>query len=147
MKRHTMIATMLALAVSGLGAAQAQPSQTGMNTKSCQDMMKGMNMEGMNMQNMDAKSCEEMMKGMSVQQANKGAQATRHEAIGTVKSVDPAAGTVTLAHGPVKSLNWPPMTMGFAVNDKALFDKLSVSKKVDVEFVQQGGKYVITAVK
>ncbi|WP_206091120.1 copper-binding protein, partial [Providencia stuartii] len=74
-------------------------------------------MEGMNMQNMDAKSCEEMMKGMSVQQANKGAQATRHEAIGTVKSVDPAAGTVTLAHGPIKSLNWPSMTMGFAVKN------------------------------
>lgn len=64
-----------------------------------------------------------------------------------MKAVDPAAGTVTLAHGPVKSLNWPLMTMGFAVNDKALFDKLSVGKKVDAEFVQQGGKYVITAVK
>lgn len=152
MKRHTMIATMVALATSGLGAAQAQPSQTGMNAKACQEMMKGtdmkgMDMKGMDMQNMDAKSCQDMMKGMNTQQTNKGAKATRHEAIGTVKSVDPAAGTVTLAHGPVKSLNWPPMTMGFAVNDKALFDKLSVSKKVDVEFVQQGGKYVITAVK
>jgi len=147
MKRHTMIATMLALAVSGSGAAQAQPSQPGMNAKACQDMMKGTDMKGMDMQNMDAKSCRDMMKSMNTQQANKGAKATRHEAIATVKSVDPAAGTVTLAHGPVKSLNWPPMTMGFAVNDKALFDKLSVSKKVDVEFVQQGGKYVITAVK
>lgn len=141
MKCHTMIATMLALAVSGLSAAQAQMNHTGMNAKACQDM------KGMDMQNMDAKSCQDMMKSMNTQQANKGTKATRHEAIGTVKSVDPAAGTVTLAHGPVKSLNWPPMTMGFAVNDKALFDKLSVSKKVDVEFVQQGGKYVITAVK
>ncbi|KFC66598.1 copper-binding protein [Massilia sp. LC238] len=113
MKRHTMIAAMLALAVSGLGAAQAQPNQTGMNA----------------------------------QQANKGAKATPHETIGTVKSVNPAAGTVTLAHGPVKSLNWPAMTMGFAVKDKDLFDKLSVGKKVDVEFVQQDSKYVITAVK
>jgi Cu/Ag efflux protein CusF len=153
MKHHTMIiATMLALAVSGLGVAQAQPSQTGMNTKSCQDMMKVMNMEGMNMKgmdmkNMDAKSCQDMMKGMNTQQANKGGKATHHEAIGTVKSADPAAGTVTIAHGPVKSLNWPAMTMGFAVKDKALFDKLSVGKKVDVEIVQQDGKYVIAAVK
>lgn len=113
MKRHTMIAAMFALAVSGLGAAQAQANQTGMNA----------------------------------QQANKGAKATRHETIGTVKSIDPAAGTVTLAHEPVKSLNWPSMTMGFAVKDKGLFDKLSVGKKVDVEFVQQDSKYVITAVK
>ena len=30
-----------------------------------------------------------------------------------VKSVDLAARTVTLAHGPVKSLNWPAMTMCF----------------------------------
>lgn len=147
MKHHTMIATMIALALSGLGAAQAQPSQTGMNAKSCQDMMKGMNMNGMDMKNMDAKSCQDMMKGVDMQLANKGAKAARHEAVGTVKSVDPAAGTVTLAHGPVKSLNWPAMTMGFAVKDKALFDKLSVGKKVDVEIVQQDGNYVITAVK
>lgn len=113
MKHHITIATMLALAVSGLGAARAQPTQT----------------------------------GMDMQQANKGAKVTRHEAIGTVTSVDPAAKTVTLAHGPIKSLNWPAMTMGFAVKDKALFDKLSVGKKVDVEIVQQDGKYVITSVK
>ncbi|MFJ1471395.1 copper-binding protein [Massilia orientalis] len=147
MKHHTLIATMLALAVSGLGTAQAQSNQTGMNATSCQDMMKGMNMKGMDMKNMDAKSCQDMMKGMDMHQANKGSKMARHEAVGTVKSVDPAAGTVTLAHGPVKSLNWPAMTMGFAVKDKALFDKLSVGKKVDVEIVQQDDKYVITAVK
>jgi Cu/Ag efflux protein CusF len=141
MNHHTMIATILAIAVSGLGAAQAQSNQTGMNAKSCQDM------KGMNMKNMDAKSCQDMMKGMDMHQANKGSKATRHEAVGTVKSVDPAAGTVTLAHGPVKSLNWPAMTMGFAVKDQALFDKLSVGKKVDVEIVQQDGNYVITSVK
>ena len=145
MKHHTLIATMLALAVSGLGAAQTQSNQTGMNATSCQDMMKGMNMKGMDMKNMDAKSCQDMMKGMH--QANKGSKAARHEAVGTVKSVDPAAGTVTLAHGPVKSLNWPAMTMGFTIKDKTLFDKLSVGKKVDVEIVQQDGNYVITAVK
>jgi Cu(I)/Ag(I) efflux system protein CusF len=39
------------------------------------------------------------------------------------------------------------MTMGFAVNDKSLFDKLAVGKKVAVEFVQQGSNYVVTEVK
>jgi Cu/Ag efflux protein CusF len=141
MKHHTMIVAMLSLAVSGLGSAHAQPNQTGMNAKSCQDM------KGMNMKNMDAKSCQDMMKGMDMHPANKGSKATRHETVGTVKSVDPAAGTVTLAHGPVKSLNWPAMTMGFTVKDKALFDKLSVGKKVDVEIMQQDSNYVITAVK
>ena len=125
MKHHTMIAAMLALAASGLGVAQAQSNQTGMNATSCQDMMKGMDMH----------------------RASKGSKAAHHEAVGTVKSVDAAAGTVTLAHGPVKSLNWPAMTMGFTVKDKALLDKLAVGKKVDVEIVQQEGKYVITTVK
>ena len=147
MKHHTMIAAMLAFAASGLGVAQAQSNQTGMNATSCQDMMKGMNMQGMDMKNMDAKSCQDMMKGMDMHLENKGSKAARHEAVGTVKSVDPAAGTVTLAHGPVKSLNWPAMTMGFTVKDKALLDKLVVGKKVDVEIVQQEGKYVITTVK
>ena len=80
---------------------------------------------------------QDMMKGMDMHQASKESKAVRHEAVGTV----------TLAHGPVKSLNWPAMTMGFAVKDKTLFDKLSVGKKVNVEIVQQGGNYVITAVK
>jgi Cu(I)/Ag(I) efflux system protein CusF len=61
--------------------------------------------------------------------------------------VDPKAGTVTLAHDPVKSLKWPAMTMGFQVKDKTLLSKLAVDKKVEFEFVQQGKDYVITSVK
>ena len=77
----------------------------------------------------------------------KKAQATPHKAAGVVKKVDPAKGTVTLAHGPVKDLNWPAMTMLFAVKDMALFGKLVVNKKIEFEFVQQGSSYVVTAVK
>jgi Cu(I)/Ag(I) efflux system protein CusF len=70
-----------------------------------------------------------------------------HKATGVVKKVDPKSGSVTLAHDPVKSLNWPAMTMGFQVKDKMLLDKLAVGKKVEFEFVQQGKDYVITLVK
>lgn len=70
-----------------------------------------------------------------------------HAATGVVKQADPTAGTVTLAHEPVKSMNWPAMTMGFQVKDKRLFDKLAVGKKVDFEFVQGNKGYVVTAVK
>jgi len=70
-----------------------------------------------------------------------------HKATGVVKKVDPKAGSVTLAHDPVKSLNWPAMTMGFQVKDKMLLDKLAVGKKIEFEFVQQGKDYVITSVK
>lgn len=73
--------------------------------------------------------------------------AAAHQATGVVKKVDPKAGTVTLAHDPVKSLKWPAMTMGFTVKDKALLEKLPPGKKIEFEFVQQGKDYVITGVK
>lgn len=70
-----------------------------------------------------------------------------HHATGVIKSVDRPKGKVTVAHGPVASLRWPPMTMAFAVQDRALLDKLSAERKVEFEFVQQGKEYVITRVK
>lgn len=73
--------------------------------------------------------------------------AAAYQATGVVKSVDRTNGAVKLAHDPVKSLNWPAMTMGFQVKEKALFDKLQPGKTVEVEFVQQGKDYVITSVK
>lgn len=77
----------------------------------------------------------------------KAATPTTHSARGTVKKVDAGAGIVVLAHDPVKSLNWPSMTMGFAVKDKALLDKLAVGKAVDFEFMQADRGYVMTGVK
>lgn len=71
-----------------------------------------------------------------------GAQAV-HKTKATVKKVDAKAGSVTLAHEPVASLNWPAMTMGFKVKDSALLSKLTEGKRVDVEFVQEGKDYVI----
>lgn len=68
--------------------------------------------------------------------------ATVHMATGMVKTVDAKSGLVTLAHEPVKSMNWPAMTMGFQVQNK-----LAVGKKVDSEFVQGTKGCVVTAVK
>ncbi|MEQ9491272.1 MAG: copper-binding protein, partial [Alphaproteobacteria bacterium] len=48
---------------------------------------------------------------------------------------------------PVGTLNWPSMTMGFMVMDKALLEKLSVGKTVDFDFVQSGKGYAITSVR
>jgi Cu(I)/Ag(I) efflux system protein CusF len=79
--------------------------------------------------------------------AGKAAPAKVHKAAGTVTKVDAASSKVTIAHGPVESLKWPPMTMNFIVKDKALLGKLSSGKKVEFEFVQQGRDYVITSAK
>ncbi|MFH1820070.1 copper-binding protein [Thiobacillus sp.] len=86
------------------------------------------------------------MKGMDMS-GQKAMPGAAHKAIGVVKKIDAKTGMVTFAHGPVKSLNWPAMTMGFAVKDKALFDKLAVGKKVEFEFVKEGEGYTVTSVK
>ena len=64
-----------------------------------------------------------------------------------VTKVDAMAGTVTLAHEPVKTLNWQAMTMTFKVADKSMFNKLVEGKKVEVEFTQVGKDYVVKTVK
>ena len=87
------------------------------------------------------------MKGMSNKPDTNGPEAATHKTTAVVKGVDAANGKVKLAHEPIKSLNWPAMTMEFSAKDPALLDKLAVGKKVEVEFVQQGSDYVITAVK
>lgn len=87
----------------------------------------------------------EDMKGMEMGQ--KAMPGVTHKAVGVVKEIDPKAGMVTFAHEPVKSLNWPAMTMGFAVKDKALLEKLAVGKKVEFEFVKEGKGYTVTSVK
>ncbi|MGH9955270.1 MAG: copper-binding protein [Nitrososphaeraceae archaeon] len=87
------------------------------------------------------------MKGMGNKPHANGPEAATHKTTAVVKGIDAASGTVKLAHEPVKSLNWPAMTMGFSVKDKTLFDKLAIGQKVEVEFVQQGSDYVITAVQ
>jgi Cu(I)/Ag(I) efflux system protein CusF len=90
------------------------------------------------------------MKGMETAEkkpADAGKPGDVHKAIGTVKSVDRAAGRVTIAHGPVRTLKWPAMTMRFGVRDKALFDRLSPGAGIKFEFVQEGRDYVIVSAK
>jgi Cu(I)/Ag(I) efflux system periplasmic protein CusF len=70
----------------------------------------------------------------------------QHQATGVVTRA-PANGRVTIKHDPVPSLNWPGMTMGFAVKDKAVADKLKQGAKVQFQFVKEGRDYVVTSVK
>ncbi|MBX9698222.1 MAG: copper-binding protein, partial [Acetobacteraceae bacterium] len=41
-----------------------------------------------------------------------------------VNAVDAGAGKIDLTHGPMPSLNWPAMTMGFRIEDKTLLQGL-----------------------
>lgn len=73
------------------------------------------------------------------------AQTAVHQGTGVVTKVD--KDKVMIKHEPVRSLNWPGMTMAFKVKDKALMEKLAKDKKIVFEFRQEGGDYVVTSVK
>jgi Cu(I)/Ag(I) efflux system protein CusF len=70
-----------------------------------------------------------------------------HKANGTVTKVDREKSRVTIKHGAVATLEWPAMTMTFAVEDQKLMEKLQQGKQVQFQFAQQGKDYVITEVK
>jgi Cu(I)/Ag(I) efflux system membrane fusion protein len=70
-----------------------------------------------------------------------------HQTLGVVESIDKEKGRVKLAHDPVPSLEWPGMTMSFAVSDTALLKSLKPGQKVKFTFVEgEGGKFLITQV-
>lgn len=87
------------------------------------------------------------MKGMDMPVQTSPTPRATHMAQGIVKAVNLKDGEVTIAHGPVKTLNWPAMTMAFMVHDKALFNKLSVGKEIQFEITPMGQGYMVSAVK
>ena len=71
-----------------------------------------------------------------------------HSGTGNIKEMDWARATVTIAHDPIASLNWPAMTMDFRVQDPALLRPLKPGQKVHFEIVEQpAGEYVIVRIQ
>jgi len=66
---------------------------------------------------------------------------------GVVKAVDKTQGTVTLAHDPIKSINWPSMTMAFKVKDKTLLDSAKPGARVDFTLEKAGNDDIVTGMK
>ena len=65
---------------------------------------------------------------------------------GEIRKIDQAAGKITLAHGEIKSIDMPPMTMVFTVKNPALFDALKKGDKVRFSVVREDGKFVLTEI-
>lgn len=95
--------------------------------------MKGMEMKGMH-------------DDMHMKSDRKAGAPAAHKASGTVKSVDAAKGSASIAHGAIQSLEWPAMTMTFKLKDKAMAGSLKPGEKIDFNFVQSGKDYVITEI-
>jgi Cu(I)/Ag(I) efflux system protein CusF len=65
---------------------------------------------------------------------------------GVIESVDPGAGTMTIAHGPVDALQWPGMTMSFHASPEQL-TKFKKGDRVAFEFKAQGMEGTITKIE
>lgn len=61
-----------------------------------------------------------------------------------VKKVDKGAGKVTLKHGPLPSLDMPPMTMVFRVKDPAMLDRMKAGDRIRFKAAKIGGNYTVT---
>ncbi len=66
---------------------------------------------------------------------------------GNVVAVDKAGGKVKLKHEAVPELEWPAMTMFFAVADKSQLDTVKAGDRVEFEFVEAGDGPLITKIK
>jgi Cu(I)/Ag(I) efflux system periplasmic protein CusF len=73
-------------------------------------------------------------------------KAQAHHAVGVVRAVDAAKGTITLSHEPVASIKWPAMTMAFKAS-KELVAGVKVGDRVNFEFTAKGMDGTITAIK
>jgi Cu(I)/Ag(I) efflux system membrane fusion protein len=74
----------------------------------------------------------------------------KHQGRGTVTEVDAAKGRVELDHGPIPSLQWPQMKMGFLVEDKAQLAKLKKGAVVEFELRAKpdpDGNYIISKIE
>jgi len=66
-------------------------------------------------------------------------QQPAHMAQGTVNSIDQAAGTVNISHGPVTSANWPAMSMTFKLANPSSASGIEAGQRVDFTFTIAGG--------
>jgi Cu/Ag efflux protein CusF len=65
---------------------------------------------------------------------------------GTVTAVDPEAGTVTIAHGPMPEVGWSAMTMTFAAAP-ALLAGVEPGDSVEFDLTVTAGRGEITALR
>jgi Cu/Ag efflux protein CusF len=86
------------------------------------------------------------MPGMSDMKMNDTKKATTANATGTITAVNPANHKVTFDHGPIPAINWPAMTMEFAVAPSVDLAKLKTGDKVNFTLSGSGGTYTVQSI-
>ncbi len=70
-----------------------------------------------------------------------------HQGQGVLEAINDD-GTVSITHGPIASLNWPGMTMDFAVTNSSLVTGIKPGSAISFELVERKqGEYVITKIQ
>ena len=62
---------------------------------------------------------------------------------GEVRKVDKDAGKLTIKHGPIPSMDMPPMTMVYRVRESAMLDTVKPGDKIKFDAQEVGGQYVV----
>ena len=73
----------------------------------------------------------------------------KHTGSAKVNEIDAAKGKVDLSHGPIPSMKWPAMTMGFRVEDKSQLANVKPGDEIEFELRGEPGKdgdYAITRI-
>jgi Cu/Ag efflux protein CusF len=66
---------------------------------------------------------------------------------GEIRKISKDTGKLTIKHGPIKSMDMPPMTMVFTAKDPAMLDKVSVGDKIRFVVADEGGKMQVTEIQ
>ena len=86
------------------------------------------------------------MPGMNDMKMNDTKKATTANATGTITAVNTANHKVTFDHGPISAINWPAMTMEFAVAPSVDLAKLKTGDKVNFTLSGSGGTYTVQSI-
>jgi len=65
---------------------------------------------------------------------------------GVVRKVDKDAGKLTIKHGPIPSMDMPPMTMVYRVSDPAMLDQVKPGDAIRFAMEKVGGQYTVTRI-
>ncbi|MFY9288448.1 MAG: copper-binding protein [Alphaproteobacteria bacterium] len=65
------------------------------------------------------------------------------EGDGIIKAIDEDKSAITLQHGPIAALNWPPMTMTFKVESADVLKDAEIGNRVHFALKNEGGKPVV----
>ncbi|WP_309674373.1 copper-binding protein [Pseudomonas sp.] len=87
---------------------------------------------------------DKQMQGMPMKQETKQTSVAKAE--GTIKALDTAKNRVTIAHGAVPAVQWPPMTMAFSATADQMAG-LSVGDQIAFEFRLEGAKATIVSIE